>query len=272
MNVDRSVLDDLTDRLRGTRWPDEIPGAGRDQGMPTGVLRSFVEHWTSRYDSAAARARMTAFHHVLVDVGGLGVHAVHERADGGDGTAVLLLHGWPSSFVQMLPIIPLLTKPADPADAVDVVAMSLPGYGFSDRPVEPGIDLARIAGVAVEVMQQLGYRRFVGRGSDLGAGVLQQLALSTPDRLVALHLSGTNPYLGDVPDDLSAAEKQFVADAQAWNQAEMAYAMEHSSKPQTLAHALNDSPAGSRPGSWRSSAPGATAAATSTPSTSATTS
>ena len=106
------------------------------------------------------------------------------------------------------------------------------------------MDVARIAGVVVDVMGQLGYDRFAARGSDLGAGVLQQLALTHPDRLVALHLSGTNPYLGWVPDDLSDAEKAFVAAAEAWNQAEMAYAQEHSSKPQTLAHALNDSPVG----------------------------
>ena len=106
------------------------------------------------------------------------------------------------------------------------------------------MDVARIAGVVVDVMGQLGYDRFAARGSDLGAGVLQQLALTHPDRLVALHLSGTNPYLGWVPDDLSDAEKAFVTAAEAWNRSEMAYAQEHASKPQTLAHALNDSPVG----------------------------
>jgi pimeloyl-ACP methyl ester carboxylesterase len=106
------------------------------------------------------------------------------------------------------------------------------------------MDLTRIADIVVEVMAQLGYPRFGARGSDLGAGVLQQLALNHPDRLIALHLSGTNPYLGWIPDDLSPAEQQFVSNAQQWNQTEMAYALEHSSKPQTLAHPLNDSPAG----------------------------
>jgi pimeloyl-ACP methyl ester carboxylesterase len=106
------------------------------------------------------------------------------------------------------------------------------------------MDLTRIAEIVVEVMDRLGYSRFGARGSDLGAGVLQQLALNHPDRLIALHLSGTNPYLGWIPDDLSPAEQQFLTNAQQWNQTEMAYALEHSSKPQTLAHALNDSPAG----------------------------
>ncbi|HEX3197579.1 MAG TPA: alpha/beta hydrolase, partial [Propionibacteriaceae bacterium] len=174
-------------------------------------------------------------------MGGLGVHALHAKAVDGAGLPLVLLHGWPSSFVQMLPIVPLLTTGANP---FDVVVISLPGYGFSDRPRQRGMDLTRIAEIVVEVMDRLGYPRFGARGSDLGAGVLQQLALNHPDRLLALHLSGTNPYLGWIPDDLSPAEQQFVTNAQQWNQTEMAYALEHSSKPQTLAHALNDSPAG----------------------------
>src|SRR3954451_15414737 len=136
--------------------------------------------------------RLAAFDHVKVEVeaGGerLGVHAVHARSAADDALPVVLLHGWPSSFVQMLKIIPLLT-----ADAFHVVALSLPGYGFSDRPTRPGMDVARIAGVVVDVMGQLGYDRFAARGSDLGAGVLQQLALAYPDRLPPPHPAGANP-------------------------------------------------------------------------------
>jgi pimeloyl-ACP methyl ester carboxylesterase len=242
-SLDPYVLDDLRDRLRGARWPDQLEGTGWELGTDTATLRSFVDTWLNDYDWAAQQARFAAFDHVNVDVeaGGerLGVHAVHACSAAEDALPVVLLHGWPSSFVQMLKIIPLLT-----ADGFHVVALSLPGYGFSDRPTRSGMDVARIAGVVVDVMAQLGYDRFAGRGSDLGAGVLQQLALAHPERLVALHLSGTNPYLGWVPDDLSDAEKAFVAAAEVWNQAEMAYAQEHSSKPQTLAHALNDSPIG----------------------------
>lgn len=251
-SVPAAVLDDLRDRLRGTRWPDQLDGAGWDHGMDTDVLRSFVDTWLTGYDWAEQERKLHAVSHVLVDVDGLAVHAVHERAPREPGAPapmpVVLLHGWPSSFVQMLPITPMLTRPAEhggqSTDAFDVVVLSLPGYGFSDRPTTRGTDVARIATIVIDVMAQLGYDRFAARGSDLGAGVIQQMALSQPDRLIALHLSGTNPYLGYVPEDLSDAEKEFVDNAQAWNQAEMAYAMEHSSKPQTLAHALNDSPAG----------------------------
>ncbi|WP_380163446.1 epoxide hydrolase family protein [Jannaschia sp. R86511] len=246
------VLEDLRDRLRGTRWPDELHGVGWDQGTSSAVLRSFVRSWLEDFSWAEQEERLAGFSHVRVDVDGHGVHAVHERAPRAEGAAeplpLLLLHGWPSSVVQMLPVLGPLARPGEHGgqahDAFDVVALSLPGYGFSDRPTQPGTDVARIADVCVQVMEQLGYPRFAARGSDLGAGVLQQLGLQHPDRLIGLHLSGTNPYLGYVPQDLAPAEEEFVQRAQAWNATEMAYAMEHSSKPQTLAHALNDSPAG----------------------------
>ena len=241
IDIEPAVLDDLRGRLRGTRWPDEIDGAGWDYGMNGSVLRSFVHTWREDFDWPTQQTRLNQYSHLRVDVDGLGVHALHATAADGAGLPLVMLHGWPSSFVQMLPIVPLLTTGADP---FDVVVISLPGYGFSDRPRQRGMDLTRIAEIVVEVMAQLGYPRFGARGSDLGAGVLQQLALNHPDRLIALHLSGTNPYLGWIPGDLSPAEQQFVSNAQQWNQTEMAYALQHSSKPQTLAHALNDSPTG----------------------------
>jgi pimeloyl-ACP methyl ester carboxylesterase len=241
INIEPTVLDDLRDRLRRTRGPDEIDSAGWDYGMNGSVLRSFVHTWVEEFDWPTQQTRLNQYPHLRIDVDGLSVHALHAKAVAGAGLPLLMLHGWPSSFVQMLPIVPLLTTGADP---FDVVVISLPGYGFSDRPRLRGMDLTRIAEIVVEVMVQLGYARFGARGSDLGAGVLQQLALNHPGRLIALHLSGTNPYLGWIPDDLSPAEQQFVTNAQQWNRTEMAYALEHSTKPQTLANALNDSPAG----------------------------
>ena len=232
IDVPATVIDDLRDRLRGTLWPDQVEGAGWAYGTELEYLRGVVADWTA-FDWGARQEQLNTLPHVLVD----GIHAVHRRAADPDALPLVMLHGWPSSFVQMLPILPLLPE-------FHVVALSLPGYGFSDRPRTSGTDVARIADQVVDVMAQLGYERFGARGSDLGAGVLQQLALAQPDRLVGLHLSGTNPYLGFVPDDLSDTEKKFVEQAQDWNQREMAYAMEHSSKPQTLAYGLTDSPAG----------------------------
>ena len=160
-SIDDAVLEDLRDRLRGTRWPDEVDGAGWDHGMSTPVLRSFVQTWLDDFDWAAQQERLRSFDHVKISVDGLGVHAVHAKGPAGDAMPLLLLHGWPSSFVQMLPIIPLLTAASQP---FDVVAMSLPGYGFSDRPTKRGMDVGAIATVTMSVMAQLGYDQFAARG------------------------------------------------------------------------------------------------------------
>jgi pimeloyl-ACP methyl ester carboxylesterase len=150
--------------------------------------------------------------------------------------------------VQFEAIIPLLTDPAAhglPGPAFDVVAPSLVGYGFSDPARRPGMSVAAMAPVMHRLMTEvLGYERYGIRSSDLGAGVAAQMALRFPDAVIGSHTGGTNPFLFAVPDDLTEEERAFVKAAQAWGQGEMAYAQEHSTKPQTLAVALNDSPAG----------------------------
>jgi pimeloyl-ACP methyl ester carboxylesterase len=126
----------------------------------------------------------------------------------------------------------------------DVVAASLPGYGFSQIPDERGMDERRMAALMVGLMERLGHERFAARGSDIGGGVLTQMGALFPDRLIGLHLSGIRPVVVQVPDDLTDAEKALVKQAQEWGMFERAYAALHSTKPQTVAHGLNDSPAG----------------------------
>jgi len=249
VNIPQATLDDVRDRLARTRWTDEVAGAGWDYGANLAYLKELTSYWRDTFDWRTQEQAINAFPHFRAIVDGVGIHFIHQRGTGDNPLPLVLLHGWPSSFWQMLKVIPLLTDPAahggDAADSFDVVVPSLPGYGFSDRPAEPGMSVGRIADLCAALMAgELGYARYAARGSDLGAGVLQQLALVHPDALIGLHLSGTNPYVGQVPDDLTDAEKQFVANAQQWTMQEMAYAMEHSSKPQTLATGLNDSPAG----------------------------
>lgn len=248
--VSQETLDDLRERLARTRWPDEVTGSGWDYGTNAAYLKEVVTYWANSFDWRAQERMLNAFPQFRVDVAGAGIHFLHVRGRGDNPLPVLLLHGWPSSFWQMLKLIPLLSDPAAHGgdagtDAFDVIVPSLPGYGFSDRPRERGMSVGRIAELFHHLMAgELGYTRYAVRGSDLGAGVIQQLALAHPGALVGIHLSGTNPYVGPVPDDLKEAEREFVANAQDWSMREMAYAMEHSSKPQTLAYGLNDSPSG----------------------------
>lgn len=174
------------------------------------------------------------------------IHDRAERRDGREAIPLLLLHGWPGSFVQMLSLLPLLTDlDGSDAPAFDVVVPSLPGYGFSAIPDTRGMSAPRMAPLMHALMTEvLGYERYGLRSSDLGAGVASRIAADHGPSIIGTHTGGTNPYLGPVPDDLGPQEKAFVKAAQAWSQSEMAYAQEHSSKPQTLAYALNDSPAG----------------------------
>jgi pimeloyl-ACP methyl ester carboxylesterase len=241
--VPQAALDDLKQRLSLTRFPDAIVGVGWDYGTNADYLRELVEHWNLRFDWAGVEARLNRFHHFRADVGGLGIHFVHETSESPDAVPLLLLHGWPSSFIQMTRIIPLLTDTSSPG-AFHVVVPSLPGYGFSDKPTERGMSVGKVGEILHELMVGLGYERYAIRATDLGAGAATQMAINHPDAVVAVHSSGTNPFLMNVPTDLTPAEETFVASAQQWMQTEMAYAQVHSSKPQTVAAALNDSPAG----------------------------
>jgi len=247
--VPDAVLDDLTTRLARTRWPDALPGTGWDYGVDLGYLRELATYWEHAFDWRAREAALNRWPHYLAGTDCGRIHFVLEPGKGPDPVPLLLLHGWPSSYVQMLKIIPPLTDPAahggDAAESFTVVAASLPGYGFSDRPTAPGMSVARMASCFHTLMTEvLGFQRYAVRGSDLGAGVVSQLGLSHPEALIGIHTGGTNPWLGEVPDDLSEAEREFVANAQRWARDEMAYAMEQTTKPQTLAYGLNDSPVG----------------------------
>lgn len=245
------TLDDLRTRLGRTRWPDEIEGIGWEDGVDRSYLQELVDYWRERFDWREQEERLNEFDNYRATVDGVGIHFVHECGERDDSTPLLLLHGWPSSFVQMLDIVPLLTRPseygADTAKSFDVVVPSLPGYGFSDRPTRRGMSVARIADLFhLLVTEELGYERYAGRGSDIGAGVLIQLGLAHPDSLVGIHLSGTNPRVDEslIPDDPTEDEVEFLENAERWMRDEAAYAMEQATKPQTLAIGLNDSPAG----------------------------
>lgn len=251
--IPQATLDDLQRRLAATRWPDEVAGAGWDYGTSRAYLQELVGYWGHGFDWRAQEAALNRFAHFRTEIDKFGVHFIHEVGKGPNPIPLLLTHGWPDSFWRMHKIIPLLTDPAshggDPADAFDVVVPSLPGYGFSDRPAEPGFTSARVADLWVHLMRDvLGYGRFGAHGGDMGSSVTLDLALAHPEALLGMHLTDV-PYLTMVrfappASDLSDAEQAYIARGQAWAQEEGAYAMIQSTKPQSLAYGLNDSPAG----------------------------
>jgi pimeloyl-ACP methyl ester carboxylesterase len=247
IHIPDAVLDDLRDRLHRTRWPDQIAGSGWDYGTDTTALRDLCAYWADGFDWRAAEGRLNAYPQAQVAAGGTVLHILRRPPTGrADAIPLLALHGWPGSFVQMLPLLASLPQAeARHGVAFDVVAASLPGYGFSDIPDAPGMNMARAGAAIVAMMRALGHERFAIRASDVGAAIARQICLSEPDRVIGLHISGTNPFLPPrLPDDLDADELAFVDAARAWGQAEGGYAHLHTTKPQTLAAALTDSPAG----------------------------
>jgi pimeloyl-ACP methyl ester carboxylesterase len=247
--IDEATLSDLRARLRNTRWPDPAPGAPWGQGTDREYLRDVLAYWAEDFDWRARERELNAFAHFRADVDGVLIHFVHERARDVDGTPLILTHGWPSAFLELLALVPLLTDPqAHGIDgpAFDVVIPSLPGYGFSQRPARTGVTTRFTAGLWHHLMRDLGYERYGAQGGDFGAAVSTFMALDDPAPMIGLHLSNldNDPYTGPGSRPLTAAERAYVAERQRWLDAERGYGAIQSTKPQTLGYALNDSPAG----------------------------
>ena len=247
IHVDDAVLDDLHQRLARTRWPDQLPGTAWDYGTDTTYLRELADYWHEQFDWRAQEARLNRFAHFRAEAGGMRLHFVHARSRDSDAIPILLLHGWPSSFVQMLDVIPLLVDPAviglSGTPGFHVVAASLPGFGFSDVPTRTGVGFRATAVMMAELMHDvLGYERYAVRGSDLGGNIARQMALLHPEQIIGVHLTGMIGAIGGTPP-FTPAEQAFI-DATSANEPERYYARLQMTKPQTLAHALNDSPIG----------------------------
>jgi pimeloyl-ACP methyl ester carboxylesterase len=245
----QTAVDDLRTRLARTRWPDEIPGAAWEYGFSRDFLQEICRYWQEDFDWKHQIDELARFHHFRSE--NAGIHFIHERGRGPHPLPLILTHGWPGSFLEMLRILPLLTDPAghgaDPADAFDVVVPSLPGYGFSDRPAQRGINTFAIADLWAELMSELGYTRFAAQGGDIGAAVTTLLGLRHPQRLAAIHLNyipgSYRPWLA--PGDAFAPEEEaFLQDAADWSEQHYAYGHIQRTHPQTAAMGLNDSPAG----------------------------
>jgi pimeloyl-ACP methyl ester carboxylesterase len=244
-----AAVEDLRTRLTRTRWPDEIPGSGWEYGVDLDFMRKLCAYWKEYFDWKAQVKALSAFHHYRCAVGGTRIHFIHERGKGPAPIPLILTHGWPGSFLEMLKVIPLLTDPAnhggDPAVSFDVIIPSLPGFGYSDRPAKSGMNTFRIAELWVELMKHLGYDRFGAQGGDFGASVSTILGLRHPKNIIGVHL---NYIPGSYRPDLAPGAKlddietQFLDDSDRWYVDSGAYAHLQRNTPQTAAYGLNDSP------------------------------
>jgi pimeloyl-ACP methyl ester carboxylesterase len=247
--VPQATLDDLAERLARTRWPDGLDGTGWENGTSPAYLRELVDWWQTGFDWRAQETALNRFAHFRTTVDGVGLHFVHMKGKGPAPLPLVLTHGWPSTFYELLPLVGLLTDPAghggDPTDAFDVVIPSLPGYGFSD-PLQGRGRANRVPGLWAQLMGEvLGYPRFGAHGGDIGAMVANRLALEHPKRLVGIHVTRpADPDVGPGAAPLTAAEQELLDARVRWHEVEGGYVHLQRTRPQTLAYGLADSPVG----------------------------
>ena len=252
VEVTDTVLKDLKDRLDSTRWPDEIPGSGWDYGSNLDYIKELVEYWRTKFGWRGQEKLINSFAHFKSDIDGLGVHFIHEKGKGPNPMPLVITHGWPGTFFEMYKVIPMLSDPAnhggDPADAFDVVAPSMPGYGFSDASLKRGLDIFAISDMWAKLMSDsLGYQRFAVQGGDWGARVTARLGQAHSDKVVGIHttsVTAPTPFMGPGTKELSNAENAMLKQREQWLADEGGYSHIQSTKPQTLSYGLNDSPAG----------------------------
>lgn len=252
IDVPDEVLADLRQRLSRTRFTDPSEVTPWAAGVDPPYLRELLAYWAQEFDWRGREAALNRFPQFLAEVGGRRVHFLHALGVRRDGepepVPLILTHGWPSAFTEMLPLIPLLTDPAghggDPADAFDVVVPSLPGFLYSDLPEGPATR-ARIADMWLELMTKvLGYDRFGAFGGDIGGAVTGWLAALHPDQVSGIYLiHPPGPAsLGDEP--LSAEEQAFLDADDEYDRHDAGYSWMQKTRPDTIAAALVDSPAG----------------------------
>jgi pimeloyl-ACP methyl ester carboxylesterase len=249
IQVDATVLQDLQQRLQRTRWPDEFDNEDWRYGTNGSFLKGLIEYWSGGFDWRAQERALNEWSHFVADVDGQLIHFVHVRGRGTRPLPIIVTHGWPSTFAELLPLAERLADPGqyggDPQDSFDVVVPSLPGFGFSPLRAGPHISRSRVSELWRKLMTDvLGYPSFVAHGGDIGAGITSRLAFEHERWVIAIHLTAVrDPYLGPGAAPLSVREQQLVAAMRDWDSREGGYAHIQGTRPQTLAFGLNDSPA-----------------------------
>jgi pimeloyl-ACP methyl ester carboxylesterase len=246
--VPDAELDDLRQRLARTRWPDPETVDDWSQGVRVENARSLVSTWERDYDWRRLEAQLNAVPQFLTTIDGLDLHVLHVRSANPGALPLVLTHGWPGSVADFLPLIGPLTDPAafggDAADSFDVVIPSLPGFGFSGKPTQPGWVVTRIARAWTELVRRLGYSSWAAHGGDWGAAVTTALGALRPDGLLGIHLSTPYAFPDQIPDTLTPDERHAV-DGLALYAGPLGGSNHlQATKPETVGFALADSPAG----------------------------
>lgn len=247
VHVPQAAIDDLRLRLSLIRWPDQETVEDWSQGVPLSAAKSLINHWSQDYDWRTFESRINAFAQYRTRIDAVGIHFIHARSPHPQALPILLTHGWPGSVVEFLGVIDRLTDPTKfggrVEDAFHVVAPSMPGYGFSDKPLEQGWNRQRIARAWTVLMREkLGYERWVAQGGDWGSAVTHAWAGQRPQGLLAAHVNLPLVVPDVLPTQPSEQERRALDDIEYFLDRMAGYADQMNTRPQTIGYALNDSP------------------------------
>jgi pimeloyl-ACP methyl ester carboxylesterase len=248
IEVPEADLNELRERLKRTRWPERETVEDWSQGVPLAYMEELCRYWGEEYDWRATEARLNALPQFRTEIEGLGIHFVHVRSPQPDALPLILTHGWPGSIVEFLKVIGPLADPVayggNSVDAFHVVCPSLPGFGFSDKPAQPGWNVERIAKAWNRLMARLGYERYGAQGGDWGTSISTSIGQRDPDHVVGIHLNP--PIAAPDPatfDDLTEMELAALAAREHSQDWDSGYSAQQSTRPQTVGYGLVDSPA-----------------------------
>ncbi|MFB6723406.1 epoxide hydrolase family protein [Kribbella sp. NPDC056345] len=252
IEVPQAEVDELRARLRSARWPVTPAVDDWSRGVPVGYLRELAAYWADGYDWQAAEAGLNAIPQFVTEIAGQRIHFFHQKSAEPNALPLILTHGWPGSPVEFQAMIGRLTDPVayggDPGDAFDVVVPSLPGYGYSTPLGPAGFNLFAVAQMWAELMSRLGYDRYAAHGTDAGSGVTGMLTMIDAAHVVGAHLAGVTasaPFAGPVSTEgLSASDTARAETFNRYLEDGLGYLTLQSTRPQTLAYGLNDSPIG----------------------------
>ncbi len=249
--IPQTDLDDLQERLARARWTNELPGVGNDYGVPLEPIKRLVAYWRDGYDWRSWEAKLNAYPQFTTTIDGQTIHFLHVRSPEPNATPLILTHGWPMSVVEYLNVIEPLTDPrahgGDPANAFHLVIPSLPGFAFSGPTTEKGWNRYRIARAWAELMHRLGYERYGAAGNDVGSEVSPEVGRCDPEHVIGVHVTQIFSQPSGNPAELAELSEEDMKKVQflQWFWDNLAgYHKLQSTAPQTLAHALADSPVG----------------------------
>lgn len=241
-------LEDLWARLAAARLPEAetVRGPRRwEQGVPLADLAALVDYWRTGYDWRPFEERLDRIGQFRTVIDGLGIHFLHRRSPRADAAPLILTHGWPGSVAEFVDIVDELADPEDrSAPAFHVVAPSLPGFGYSDKPAATGWGTEKIAAAWAELMDRLGYRKFLAHGGDWGGNITTVLAGRFPERVLGVHTLFAEGPPGLPTDGLTADERRWAEETRHFWRHRAAYAKQQATRPQTIGYSLVDSPVG----------------------------